>query len=218
MKKKTQVLVIHGGMTFKNEKIFLHYILKERSVSRGDKISWSHEYLKKALGNNFEVTNPRMPLQDYAKYRHWNAYFKRYLPLLNKNFILIGNSLGAIFLAKYLSENKLKNKALSVYLVCAPFDNTLPHEDLVGGFTLKKDLSGLEKNTENLHLLFSKDDDVVPVSHAEKYRKKLPRARIVIFKSKNGHFDISKFPEIVRMVKKDVRRLTHKSWQRKTKE
>ncbi len=54
--------------------------------------------------------------------------------------------------------------------------------------------------------MFSKDDDVVPVSHAEKYRNKLPNAKIAIYKSKNGHFKISKFPEIVGMIKEEVRK------------
>lgn len=204
--KKTQVLVVHGGMTFKNEKDFLHYILKERGVHLGNRQYWSKDWLPRALGNKFEVTNPRMPLQDYSQYRHWKPYFERFLPLLGRDYILIGESLGAIFLAKYLSEIKLKNKALSVYLVCAPFDDTLPHEDLVGGFRLGKDLSLIEKNTKNLHLLFSKEDDVVPVSHAEKYRKNLSeKANIMILKDKNGHFNISKFPEIAKMIKEDIK-------------
>ena len=94
---------------------------------------------------------------------------------------------------------------MSTYLVCPPFDNTIPEEDLVGGFKLKSDLSLLEKNSKNLHLLFSKNDDVVPVSHTEKYRKKLKNANIKIFESKNGHFNISEFPEIVKMIKNDVK-------------
>lgn len=89
-------------------------------------------------------------------------------------------------------------------MVCAPFDDDLPTEDLVGGFKLKKDLSLIEKNCKNLYLLFSKDDDIVPVSHAEKYRKKLKNPHIVVYKSKNGHFNITKFPEIVRMIKADI--------------
>ena len=110
-----------------------------------------------------------------------------------------------MFLAKYLSENKLLKKALSVYLIAPPFDNTIPNEDLVGGFKLKSDLSPLEKNCQNLHLLFSQDDDVVPVSHAAKYQNKLPNAHVVIFKNKGGHFKITVFPEIIRLIFADVK-------------
>jgi predicted alpha/beta hydrolase family esterase len=55
--------------------------------------------------------------------------------------------------------------------------------------------------------MFSKDDDVVPLSHAEKYRKKLNKANIIIYKSKNGHFRIAEFPEIVKMIKRDVQKV-----------
>lgn len=135
--------------------------------------------------------------------------FKRYIPLLEGDFVLIGSSLGGIFLAKYLSENKLPKKSLATYLVCPPYDGSLPTEDLVGGFRLKSDLSLLEANTRRLHLLFSKDDDSVPVAHAEKYAKKLKNADIVIYKSKNGHFNVSKFPEIVKMIKEDCKNVAH---------
>ena len=201
--QKIQVLKIHGGMTFKNEKDYLGY-LKNRNISTQKRISWSGDYLEQSLGKKFEVISPRMPLQDNAKYRDWKIMFERYLAVLEGEFILIGVSLGGVFLAKYLSENKLKKKPLATYLVCPPFDNSLPGEDLVGGFTLKSDLSLLEKNSPKLHLLFSADDDSVPPAHAEKYAKKLKQAHIVIYKSKNGHFNIPKFPEIIRMIKKDA--------------
>ena len=53
--------------------------------------------------------------------------------------------------------------------------------------------------------MFSTDDNCVPVSHAEKYGKKLKNAKIIIYKSKNGHFKITKFPEIVKMIKNDIK-------------
>ncbi len=53
--------------------------------------------------------------------------------------------------------------------------------------------------------MFSKDDDTVPVYHAEKYRRKLKNANIIIFESTNGHFKISEFPEIVKMIKTDIK-------------
>ncbi|MBI2661865.1 alpha/beta hydrolase [Candidatus Woesearchaeota archaeon] len=204
MNKKIQVILIHGGMTFKNRKDYLHF-LKTRKISLENKIRWSDDYLTKKLGNDFEIIRPRMPLSDNAEYKDWKIHFERYFPHLRDNIILIGSSLGGIFLAKYLSENKFPKKILSAYLICPPFDNSLQGEDLVGGFKLKLDLSLIEKNSKNLYLMFSKDDDVVPVAHAEKYRQKLKNAKIIIYKSKNGHFKVSEFPEIVEMIKKDVK-------------
>lgn len=203
MKNKPQILMIHGGMTFKNQKDYLSY-LKDKEVKLDKKPRWSEEYIDIELGKKFQIIKPRFPLQDNAKYEDWKIWFERYIPFLNDNVILIGGSLGGIFLAKYLSENKFPKKLLSVYMICPPFDNTILGEDLVGGFKLKSDLSLIEKNCKDVTLMFSADDDCVPVDHAEKYRNKLKDSKIIIYKSKNGHFKISKFPEIVKMIKGDI--------------
>jgi predicted alpha/beta hydrolase family esterase len=200
MKKKPQIFIIHGGMTFKNQKDYLKY-LKERDVSIEKKIRWAEGYLDKELGKKFHIIRPRFPLSENAKYSDWKIHFERFIPLLKNGVILIGNSLGSIFLTKYLSENKFPKKILATYLVGNPFDNTHSNEDLVGGFNLKSDLSLLEKNSKNLTLMFSEDDECVPVYHAEKYRAKLKNAKIIIYKSKNGHFKVPKFPELVKMIK-----------------
>jgi len=202
IKNKIQILIIHGGMTFKNRKDYLRF-LKTRKISIEPKIRWTDDYLKRKLGKNFEIIKPRMPLQDNAKYEDWKIHFERFFPMIRNNVILIGSSLGGTFLAKYLSENKFPKKILSTYLVCPPFDNTAIGEDLVGGFSLKSNLSLIEKNSKNLFLFFSKDDGVIPIAHAKKYEKKLKSANIIIFESKNGHFQISEFPEIIKMIRSD---------------
>lgn len=205
MKNKSQIIYIHGGETFKNQKDYLNY-LKNRPISPENRLLWQQEYLDKELGKSFEIIRPKMPLQENAKYEDWKIFFERHIPFFKNNIILIGGSLGGIFLAKYLSENKFPRKILHTYLVCPPFDDTCFVEDLVGGFKLKSDLSLLEKNSKKLTLLFSADDDSVPVAHAEKYRNKLKNAEIIIYKSKNGHFKIPKFPEIVKMIKEDIKK------------
>lgn len=187
-------------MTFKNQKDYLSF-LKNRTISLNSYKNWSDDFLDKKLGKGFQIIRPRMPLKENAKYEEWKIHFEKYLPLLGKNFILIGESLGGIFLAKYLSENKLVNKAKKVFIVCAPFDNDLPDEDLVGGFRLGKNLSLIENNTKELYLFFSEDDDVVPVSHAEKFRQHFSEEKIFIFKNMNGHFRVSEFKEILNFIK-----------------
>ena len=203
--KQTQILYIHGGMTFKNKQDYLKY-LNTREISLEKKESWSGRWLEKKLGKDFQIIYPRMPLSENAKYNDWKIHFERLLPHLGKNVILMGNSLGGIFLAKYLSENKLPRKVISTYLVCPPFDNKITGEDLTGGFKLKSDLSLLEKNSKNLYLLFSKNDPVVPPSQAKKYAAKLKNATIIVYDHIEGHFQVSEFSEIVKMIKNDVKK------------
>jgi len=199
MKQKTQILFIHGGMTFKRQHDYLNY-LKTREISLTEKKRWIDEFYKAPLKNKFEIIRPRMPRAENAHYDEWAIHFERYLPFLKNNCILIGSSLGGMFLAKYLSENKFPRKLKAVFLICPPFDNSLSDEDLTNRFKLEKDLSLIERNCKNLFLLFSEDDDVVPLPHAEKYRRKLPKADIRIYKNKNGHFQISRFPELIKLI------------------
>ena len=203
MKSRPQIFIIHGGMTFKNKKDYIDW-LKNRSISVEKKQRWSVEYLDRKLGKEFDIIRPRMPLQDDAKYADWKIFFERHFPYFRNNIILIGSSLGGIFLAKYLSENKFPKKIRATFMICAPYDNTIEGEDLVGGFKLGADLSLIERNSKKTYLMFSRDDETVPVSHAEKYRNKLKNSEIIIYKSKNGHFKISEFPEIVKIIKTEI--------------
>lgn len=200
----TQILYIHGGMTFKDRSEIIHW-LKSLEISLEGKKKWRDEYLTKSLGDNFQIIKPRMPLSDDAQYEEWKVWFEKHLEILDDKLILIGTSLGGVFLAKYLSENKINKQIISTYLIAPPFDGDLIGEDLVGGFELADDLSLITKQCGKVRLMFSKDDDCVPVSHADKYQAKLPEAKYIIYESKGGHFQIEEFPEIVNMIKEDVK-------------
>lgn len=190
-------------MTFKKRKEYIHY-LKTKDIK--PYVTWSGEWLSKALGKGYEMIRPRMPQSDNAKYEDWKIIFERYLKTLRKDSIVIGSSLGGILLAKYFSEHKPPKRLHSVYMICAPYDNDLPTEDLGGGFALKKDISRIDRCAKQVYMLFSKKDDVVPVSHAYKFAKKLKKTKIIIFPRIKGHFRIRKFPEIVKMIKRDVKK------------
>ena len=138
-----QLFFIHGGMTFENQKDYLDF-LRCRDVSIEEKIKWHGNYLKEFLGHKLHIIKPRMPLKDNSKYEEWKIHFEKFFDQLTDGIILVGESLSAIFLAKYLSENEFPRKIKSLYLVASPFDNDLTGEDLVGGFELGEDLIFVE--------------------------------------------------------------------------
>lgn len=201
--QKTQIFYIHWWMTFKSKQDYLNF-LKNREISIFPRIKRNNDYLDKSLWEKFEIIRPRMPMQDDAKYDEWKIHFERHFEYLNDNIILIWSSLWWIFLSKYLSENLFPRKIISVYIICAPFDDSLDKEDLAWWFELWEDLSMIYKNCSKINFMFSKDDDCVSIWHCEKYKKKLPDANYIVYESKNWHFKIETFPEIVEMIKNDL--------------
>ncbi|MBU1255943.1 alpha/beta hydrolase [Patescibacteria group bacterium] len=196
---KKQVILIHGGSTFDSYKDYLAFLNNLKiDLNRYNRTKWS-DSLREDLGSRFDVLLPKMPNPMNAKYDEWKILFKKIAFLLDNNVILIGHSLGAIFLVKYLSENKFPKKILATLLVSPPYDDEGMEESL-GDFVLSKSLNKLNKHGGKIFIYQSKDDSVVPYSHLKKYKKVLPNASIREFK-KRGHFDQLKFPELIKDIK-----------------
>ncbi len=155
--------------------------------------------MEQQLGEQYEVFSPRMPCQDNARYADWKLWFAKILPLLEKNAILMGPSLGGIFLAKYLSEETIPKKILATFLIAAPYDKKDIKEAL-GDFVLPEALEKLEAQAGKVFLYHSKDDPIVPFVNLQKYQKTLPEAHVRIFEDR-GHFNVEEFPEIVEDIK-----------------
>ena len=186
------VLYVGGGMTFPDHDSFLDY-LRMRELSLEQAPIWK-DTLADDLALPF-VAVP-MPCKENASYDAWAVTFSRYLELVEGDLILVGFSLGGIFLAKYLSENDIADRAERVFLVAPPFDDTLSSEPLTNGFILG-DLSGL--NRYEVTMFFSKNDTVVPVEHAQNYREASPSSRIVVLDAAD-HFIQESFPELLEAI------------------
>ena len=118
------------------------------------------------------------------------------IPFLEKQVVLLGHSLGGIFLVKYLSENKFPKKILATIIVSAPFK-----EEIKGGFKLNKKLDKLQRQSKNLIFYHSLDDETVLFGEFLEYKKLFPKAQFRQFK-KRGHFSQTAFPEMIREIKK----------------
>lgn len=196
---KKQIVVIGGGDIFKTYKEYISYLKNKKLDLNKLKIKGWKENLSGDLGNNFEVLAMKMPNTTNAKFIEWKIMFDKLLPFLKNNVILLGHSLGGIFLAKYLSKNKFPKKIKATFLISAPFDEK-DRDYSLRDFKLPKNLDKLRQQGGKIFLYHSKDDKVVPFADAGKYKNALPEAKISIFKNR-GHFDQAKFPELVKDIK-----------------
>jgi uncharacterized protein len=195
-----QIVVIHGGDTFETHEDFLSFlkdfVIDDLRYFKGKR--WK-DNLQDDLGEEFEVIVPQMPNKSNAHYAEWEIWFNKIAPLLNEQVVLVGHSLGGIFLAKYLSENQFPKKIAATFLVAACFDAD-DSEYSLGDFILPSDLTKFAHQGGMIYLYHSKDDEVVPYADVEKYKSKLPQAQVVSF-SDRGHFSQEHLPELVQTIK-----------------
>lgn len=195
---KKQIVAIHGGHAYENRTKYLRGLRSVKMDFKKLKQRRWRSGLEKTLGKTFEVILPKMPCAENAKYLEWKIWFNKIVSLLAPKVVLVGHSLGGIFLAKYLSENKFPKKIIATFLIAAPFVDE--RRGSLADFILPKNLKRLEKQGGKIFLYHSQDDPVVPFANLEKYKKLLPQAMVKIFRNKD-HFNQGSFPELVREIK-----------------
>jgi predicted alpha/beta hydrolase family esterase len=196
---KTTVLVIHGGNTYNTYEEYISS-LSSKTVDL-DRLRYGlgwKDTITSDLGDNYDVFLPSMPNSSNAQYNEWKIWFEKVLAAMPQKLILVGHSMGGIFLAKYLSENTINNEILALFLVAAPYTST-PEENLAS-FELGNNFSSLNNASENIVLYHSQDDEVVPIADLYEYLKQLPNAEAVTFNDR-GHFLQEHFPELVEKIK-----------------
>jgi uncharacterized protein len=192
------LVILHGGTTFDTSVKYIAY-LKKRAVSADNfkpRSDWKDAAVKK-LGRKYDIFLPQMPNKTSARYEEWKIWFERMLPFVGANSVLVGHSLGGIFLVKYLSERKLKKKLRALVLVAAPFDDT--EGETLADFRPPRSLRRISAQAKEVYIAHSSDDPVVPYAHARKYLDNIPRAKLLTFHDR-GHFNQKNFPELFRLL------------------
>lgn len=201
--QKQQVFYIHGGGSFSERADFLETLRTReiRNLPGTEPLKkWTGTFVED-LGEGYEVFTPSMPNSDNARYDEWQIWFERHFEHLHDEVILVGWSLGGMFLAKYLLENELPFSVKALFLIAAP-SRSFPdeREDCAAFGFAPEQISELSNKAPKIYLFHSEDDPIVPYAHALEYQKALPEAELVTFSDKN-HFLIEDFPELVKKVR-----------------
>ena len=166
---KKQVLFVHGG--------------GQGAYEEDEKLAAS---LRDALGPAYDVRYPKMPDEDSPGYEAWGERIQRELAALEGEVVLVGHSLGASVLLKYLSEGNVGKPIAGVFLVAPPYWGVEDWE--VDEYALVEDFAS--KLPKGLPVFFyhSRDDEWVPFAHLALYREKLPRATVREFDGRGHQF------------------------------
>ena len=167
---RKRVLFIHGG--------------GEGAYEEDRKLALS---LQDALGTAYDVQVPKMPNEDRPVYEAWRERITKELDALEGEVILVGHSLGASVLLKYLSEGEVEKHVVGVFLVATPYWGVEDWE--VDEYALPEDFASKLPKEITVFLYHSRDDEVVPFAHATLYAEKLSRATVREFDGRGHQFD-----------------------------
>lgn len=193
-----QVIVIHGGTTFEKYEDYLNYL--ESKPAQIERLIYKplwKERLQSQLGEQYQVLLPTMPNKTNARYSEWKLWFDAIAQIATEDCILIGHSMGGIFLAKYLSENKFPVRIAQTILIAAPFSDEST-EDLTD-FKLTRIGDLFREQSGATTLFFGTDDPVIASSEIEQYQREVPDAKFVIT-SAPDHFMREEIPELLQQI------------------
>jgi uncharacterized protein len=155
--------------------------------------------LRDILGTAYDVRYPRMPDEDRPEYEAWKERIARELTALDGEVILVGHSLGASILLKYLSEEKAEKPVAGVFLVAPPYWGAEDWE--VSEYALQADFASKIPKELAVFFYHSRDDEWVPFAHLALYAEKLPQATIHEFDDRGHQFD-DDLSEVTRDIKR----------------
>jgi uncharacterized protein len=139
--------------------------------------------LRSSLGQTYNVNYPKMPDEDSPNYELWRRDIEKELAILQEGAILVGHSVGAYILLRFLIEQHVEHSLAGIFLIAMPFvgDKGWQLEDaLEKNFSIK-----LPRDTP-IFLYHCQDDAVVPFDHLQLYGQQIPQATIRIF-NQGGH-------------------------------
>lgn len=144
--------------------------------------------LRNALGAAYDdVRYPKMPDEDAPEYAAWKDRIAKEIAALEGEVVLVGHSLGASILLKYLSEEEAEKPVVGLFLVAAPYWGAEDWE--VDEYAPREDFAS--KLPEGLPIFFyhGRDDDVVPFDNLALYAERLPQATFRGFDGLGHQFD-----------------------------
>jgi predicted alpha/beta hydrolase family esterase len=182
---KSHVLFVHGG--------------GEGAHEADEKLAVS---LRDALGGGYDVRSPKMPNEGSPEVEAWKDRISEELAAMDGEVVLVGHSVGAFVLLKYLSEEEPEKPVAGLLLVAAPYVGTGGWE--LDEYALREDFASELPEGLQVFLYHGRDDEEVPFEHLALYEANLPRAAVRVSDGRGHQFgdDLSEVARDIREIER----------------
>jgi predicted alpha/beta hydrolase family esterase len=162
---------------------------------------WLRDSLRE---RGFEVVAPELPLvvEGDLDLPAVIEKMKAEVGYLKNDDILVGHSLGAFVILRYLEAVEMTETPRAVIMIAAPFNVSKP--ELRSLFIADLDADVLMWKAREFVVVHSRDDNMVPFEHGEKLASLL-KARLVATQN-DGHFLGERYPVLLETVEEISKR------------
>ncbi len=140
--------------------------------------------LRRRLGPRYAVSFPKMPNEGEPEYAAWKPRITEEIARIDGDLILVGHSVGAYMLVKYLSEDGTPKQPIGIFLIAAPYPDGDENWHFPG-FSLPPHFGAKLPDAARIFLYHSPDDQSVPFAHMRLYARAMPGA--VVRETTGGH-------------------------------
>ncbi|TDH26935.1 hypothetical protein EXU57_09015 [Segetibacter sp. 3557_3] len=130
--------------------------------------------LQASLGDDYRIYYPVIQSNEELSDFGWPLQINQTVLNTKGEPVIVGHSLGASMLLKYLSENALAKKIKGIFLIATPFWSG--NEDWKTGLKLQENFCDKLPHDVPFFFYHCKDDEVTPLSHLEYYKQKVTQA------------------------------------------
>ena len=148
------------------------------------------------------MRSPKMPNEGSPEVEAWKVRISEELAAMDGEVVLVGHSVGALILLKYLSEEEPEKPVAGLFLVAAPYVGTGGWEVEEGA--LRENFASELPEGLPVFLYHGRDDEEVPFEHLALYEANIPRATVRASDGRGHQFgnDLSEVARDIREIER----------------
>jgi len=149
----------------------------------------------------FQVLNPAMPNPKYPKQKEWVEHLAEVIKTPDEETILIGHSLGAITILRYL-ESLPEGQKIGGAVFVAGFSDDLQIPEIKDFFTTEIKWDKVKQHCQTFIALHSDNDPYVPLTHREIFQDKLNAQVVTMHNMRHfsGDDGIRELPQLLELI------------------